>query len=81
MPGTSAVRQSLTPGEHELTIAPTEALGNYALQAGGKQERLDRGFSVNCPAEMSQLDADPGRSNRDGTGRRSRPRRADSSRD
>jgi hypothetical protein len=55
MPGAIAVRQSVTPGERELTIAATEALGNYRVQAGGRQERLDRGFSVNCPAEMSQL--------------------------
>jgi hypothetical protein len=55
MPGGVAVRQTLAPGENELTIASTDALGNYRVRAGGRQERLDRGFSVNCSAEMSQL--------------------------
>ncbi|MEX0586264.1 MAG: hypothetical protein WD176_06455, partial [Pirellulales bacterium] len=59
MPGGEAVRQTLTPGQHELTIASTKTLGNYRVQAGGKQERLDRGFSVNCPAELSQLQRVP----------------------
>ena len=47
--------RTLRPGEQELAIAATEALGNYRVQAGGRQERLDRGFSVNSPTEMSQL--------------------------
>ena len=56
MPDRSAVRQSLTPGQQDLSIAATEALGNYRVRAGGEQERLDRGFSVNLPAEMSRLE-------------------------
>jgi hypothetical protein len=55
MPGSSAVRQSLTPGARELSITSTAALGNYRVRAGGENGKLDRGFSVNCPAEMSQL--------------------------
>ena len=55
MPGASAVRQSLTPGQRELSVTSTTALGNYRVRAGGEKGKLDRGFSVNCPAEMSQL--------------------------
>jgi hypothetical protein len=59
LPDGSAVRQSLTTGQHNLSIATTEALGNYRVRAGGQQERLDRGFSVNAPAEMSRLERVP----------------------
>jgi hypothetical protein len=55
MPDGEAVRQSLTPGQQELTVASTEELGNYRVRAGGQQGRLDRGFSVNCSPEMSRL--------------------------
>lgn len=55
MPDGEAVRQTLTPGLQELTVASTEELGNYRVRAGGQQGRLDRGFSVNCPPEMSLL--------------------------
>lgn len=51
-----AVRQSITPGQQDLSIASTEALGNYRVQAGGREGGLDRGFSVNCGPEMSRLD-------------------------
>ena len=56
LPDATAVRQSLAPGQHDLSIAATEALGNYRVRAGGEQERLDRGFSVNLPPEMSRLE-------------------------
>ncbi|MCI0491715.1 MAG: BatA domain-containing protein [Planctomycetes bacterium] len=56
MPDSSAVRQSLTPGRQDLSIASTESLGNYRVRAGGEQGGLDRGFSVNCPAEMCRLE-------------------------
>jgi hypothetical protein len=55
----SAVRQPLAPGQQELTIAATETLGNYRVRAGGRQERLDRGFSVNLAAEATQLERIP----------------------
>ncbi len=48
LPDGSAMRQSLTSGQHNLSIAATEALGNYRVRAGGDQEQLDRGFSVNA---------------------------------
>ncbi len=56
LPDGSAMRQSLTPGQHSLSIGATEELGNYRVRAGGQQERLDRGFSVNGPAEISRLE-------------------------
>lgn len=55
MPDGSAVRQSLTPGQRSLSIATAESLGNYRVRAGGQQEKLDRGFSINVPAEMTRL--------------------------
>ena len=42
LPDGSAVRQSLVPGQTDLSIASTEALGNCRLRAGGRQEKLDR---------------------------------------
>jgi hypothetical protein len=56
LPDSSAVRQSLAAWQHDLSIAATDELGNYRVRAGGEQEKLDRGFSVNLPPEMSRLD-------------------------
>ncbi|MEX2317382.1 MAG: BatA domain-containing protein [Pirellulales bacterium] len=59
IPGTGAVRTSsggLSSGEPDLSIASTDALGNYRIQAGGQKDRLDRGFSINCSPQMSQLE-------------------------
>ena len=55
MPGAAPVRQSLTPGQQDLSITSTEALGNYRVRAGGQGGRLDRGFSVNCSPAISEL--------------------------
>jgi hypothetical protein len=55
MPDGEAVRRTLTPGQQDLSVASTDQPGNYRVQAGGRAGRLDRGFSVNYPAEMSQL--------------------------
>ncbi len=56
MPDGSAVRQSLAPGQQDLSIATAEMLGNYRVRAGGQEGRLDRGFTVNLPAETTRLD-------------------------
>jgi hypothetical protein len=46
--------------EDELAVGVTDQLGNYRLTAGGRAATLDRGFSVNAPAEVSNLErADP----------------------
>ncbi len=56
LPDGTAVRQSLASDQRNLSIPTAEALGNYRVRAGGREERLDRGFSVNAPAEMMRLD-------------------------
>jgi hypothetical protein len=55
MPGAAPVRQSLTPGQQDLSVTSTDALGNYRVRAGGQDARLDRGFSVNCSPAISDL--------------------------
>jgi hypothetical protein len=55
IPGATAVRQTLTPGQTDLAVTTTEALGNYRVRAGGQGRRLDRGFSVNCSSAISDL--------------------------
>ena len=59
LPDGSAVRQSITSGQRTLSIPSAEMLGNYRVRAGGQQDRLDRGFSVNAPAEMTRLERVP----------------------
>jgi hypothetical protein len=50
----------VAPGGDELAVGVTDQLGNYRLTAGGRSEKLDRGFSVNAPPEVSALErADP----------------------
>jgi Aerotolerance regulator N-terminal len=56
MPDGSAGRQPHTPGLQDLSISTSEVLGNYRVRAGGRQERLDRGFSVNAPAGLTRLE-------------------------
>jgi hypothetical protein len=59
IPGGAAVRSTTSggaAGQRDLTIASTESLGNYRVQAGGRQGRLDRGFSINCDTLVSQLE-------------------------
>jgi len=55
LPDGNAIRQSLVPGQQGLLITTTELLGNYRVRAGGRQERLDRGFSINLPTETTRL--------------------------
>jgi hypothetical protein len=56
LPDSTAMRQSLGAGQHDLSIATTDQVGNYRARAGGEQEKLDRGFSVNLPVETSRLE-------------------------
>jgi hypothetical protein len=55
MPDGSALRQPITPGQRDVSIASTEMLGNYRLRGGGAN-KLERGFSVNLPAEVTRLE-------------------------
>jgi hypothetical protein len=59
LPDSSAVRQTLAAGQHDLSIASADALGNYRVRAGGEKEQLDRGFSVNLPVEATRLERVP----------------------
>jgi hypothetical protein len=56
LPSGQAVRQAVIPGSDALVISTTDQPGNYRLEAGGERNRLDRGFSVNAPAEISRFD-------------------------
>lgn len=48
--------QTLSPGQQEIVITVTNQIGNYRVRSGGQQLRLDRGFSVNAPGDVGQLD-------------------------
>ncbi|MBI3836331.1 MAG: BatA domain-containing protein [Planctomycetia bacterium] len=51
--------QIRTPADERqsaVVVTSTEAAGNYRLQAGGPEQGVDLGFSVNLPPEVSQLD-------------------------
>jgi hypothetical protein len=52
--GQAGSRVAATGGD-EVAISVTDELGNYRLTAGGKSQRLDRGFSVNASAKLSDL--------------------------
>ncbi|MDR2705028.1 MAG: BatA domain-containing protein [Planctomycetaceae bacterium] len=47
----------LTPDQvrREITVSSTTESGNYRLRSGGSQESLDTGFSVNYPADSTDL--------------------------
>lgn len=42
-------------GQESIVVTSTEVPGNYRLQAGGGQQEVDLGFSVNLPPSVSQL--------------------------
>ena len=42
--------------QHALVVTTAEQPGNYRIQAGGRSEGVDRGFSVNLAPEQTQLD-------------------------
>jgi hypothetical protein len=50
------LRQAVDEKQQVLMVAATETVGNYQARAGGGESRVDLGFSVNLPAEASQLD-------------------------
>lgn len=55
MPDGHAESRIAATGDNELSVGVTEMLGNYQLTAGGRSQRLDRGFSVNAAPELSEL--------------------------
>jgi hypothetical protein len=42
--------------QNVVAVTSTETPGNYRVRAGGAEQGVDLGFSVNLPAEVSQLD-------------------------
>jgi hypothetical protein len=49
------IRMPIDEAHNALVVTSTEIPGNYRIQAGGGDERVDLGFSVNLPASISQL--------------------------
>ena len=49
------IRTPPSEGQDTLVVTSTEAPGNYRLAAGGGDQPVELGFSVNLPASVSQL--------------------------
>jgi hypothetical protein len=50
------IRTPADEKQNALVVTSTEVPGNYRIQAGGGQQGVDLGFSVNLPQQVSQLD-------------------------
>jgi hypothetical protein len=50
------IRTPIDENQEAVTVTSTEAPGNYRIQAGGGEQEVDLGFSVNLPASVSQLE-------------------------
>jgi hypothetical protein len=55
-PDGQSVPRTLPPDSDDIVIGDAMQLGNYSIRAGGEQGALDRGFSINAPEEVSQLE-------------------------
>ena len=55
-PQGDSVRQSVDEQQNALIVAATDVVGNYRAMAGGDEQGVDLGFSVNLPPQVSQLD-------------------------
>ncbi|MEX2172508.1 MAG: BatA domain-containing protein [Pirellulales bacterium] len=55
LPNGESLRQSLSAGQEEIVVSTTQSPGNYRVVAGGEENPLDLGFSVNVAADISQL--------------------------
>jgi hypothetical protein len=49
------IRTPLDEKQDAVVVTSTEATGNYRIQAGGGEQGVDLGFSVNLPSDVSQL--------------------------
>jgi hypothetical protein len=49
-------RQSIDEHQNALVVASTDTVGNYRATAGSEDQRVELGFSVNLPMEVSELD-------------------------
>ena len=56
LPDGEQIRQTVDPEEKTLLIGATETPGNYRVRSGGVESGIDRGFSVNLPAEVTNLE-------------------------
>jgi hypothetical protein len=54
-PGGQSQRRILPPGDDAIRIGAISEIGNYRVAAGGQAGTLERGFSVNPPADVSHL--------------------------
>lgn len=50
------IRAPVDEKQNAILVTSTEAPGNYRIQAGGPEQGVDLGFSVNLPLDVSQLD-------------------------
>ncbi len=58
-PKRDQVRQLADSTGTALSVAATDTVGNYRVRAGGQNSGVQLGFSVNQPAEFSQLERLP----------------------
>lgn len=56
LPNGETLRQTHTPGQESIIVSTTQMPGNYRVLAGGEQNRLDLGFSVNVADGVSSLE-------------------------
>ncbi len=49
------VRTPLDDKQSAIVVTSTDTPGNYRIQAGGSEQGVDLGFSVNLPPQVSQL--------------------------
>jgi hypothetical protein len=54
-PRGDSIRTPPDEKQHAILVTSTEVPGNYRIQAGGGEQGVDLGFSVNLPADTSQL--------------------------
>ncbi len=50
------IRQAVNERDNAITVTGTDEIGHYRLSAGGAEQGTHLGFSVNLPADVSQLD-------------------------
>jgi hypothetical protein len=55
-PNGESIRQSVDERQNAIVATGTDQAGNYRLAAGGEAEGTHLGFSVNLPANVSQLE-------------------------
>jgi hypothetical protein len=54
-PSGEQIRKSVEPGQLSLVVTGAEQPGNYQLRAGGEQQTLQSGFSLNLAPEATDL--------------------------